>query len=227
MTVLADTGPQCAARIIDGDSTFRDDINHDILPPGGQDVETEAKLSSDKSRSANSQEASLRYASSAGAAAVFQEEICKAVRNIAVRHGEAELRASITIKFPLWGRGAIDCLLSMHICPWAVSYFAQQLFGAQIVMIGSVRRIVLKEGITVIVPGTEVTLKGVEEDTILKVFGSEMLDAVKESSVRGEEISQGVSATECVSMIVTEDGAIVSLALGLARGLQIQRKLDL
>ncbi|KAJ6436190.1 glucose receptor git3 protein [Purpureocillium lavendulum] len=171
----------------------------------------------------SSQGEAVRYASIAGAAAVFQKEICDAIEKVAIQCGEPELRASITIEFPKWG--VVDCLLSMHICNWAVKYFAKKLFGAEVVWLDSSRHITLEGGITIIVPGTEFTMKGTKEDAILEVFGSEALNAIKESPVRSQELRQGSSITECVSMILIGEGAVINLALGLEMGMHIWKKL--
>lgn len=82
------------------------------------------------------------------------------------------------------------------------------------------------EGGTILtVPNSEVTLKGVDNEAIATMFGSEIQQAIKESRIRLRELEEGKLKTECVSMIVTEKGAIVSLSLGLVRGLEIQKKL--
>lgn len=82
------------------------------------------------------------------------------------------------------------------------------------------------EGGTILtVPNSEVTLKGVDNEAIATMFGSKIQQAIKESRIRLRELEEGKLKTECVSMIVTEKGAIVSLSLGLVRGLEIQKKL--
>lgn len=82
------------------------------------------------------------------------------------------------------------------------------------------------EGGTILtVPNSEVTLKGVDNEAIATMFGSKIQQAIKESRIRLRELEEGKLKTECVLMIVTEKGAIVSLSLGLVRGLEIQKKL--
>jgi hypothetical protein len=75
------------------------------------------------------------------------------------------------------------------------------------------------------IPNTEVTMKGVEDKAIIKVFGPEIYNAIRESPVRRRELKEGKHKTECVSMILTKDGAIINLSLGLKGSLQIQHKL--
>lgn len=68
----------------------------------------------------------------------------------------------------------------------------------------------------------EVTLKGVEDGAIIKVFGSEIHGAVQECAIRRRETKP---ATECISMILTQNGAFINLSLGLEVGLRIQSQL--
>ena len=79
--------------------------------------------------------------------------------------------------------------------------------------------VVLKEGITLIIPHSEATLKGVPDKAIIKVFSSEIYDAITENPVRRRELEEGKRVTECVLMILTKNGAIINLSLGLEGGL--------
>jgi len=88
-----------------------------------------------------------------------------------------------------------------------------------------VLHVVLKEGITLIIPHSEATLKGVLDEAIIKVFGPEIHDAITESPIRRRELEEKKGVTECFSMILTKNGAIINLSLGLKGGLQIQNKL--
>jgi hypothetical protein len=88
-----------------------------------------------------------------------------------------------------------------------------------------VLHVILKEGITLIIPNSEATLKGALDEAIVKVFGPEIYDAITESPVRKRELAEGKRVTECVLMILTKNGAIINLFLGLEGDLQIQNKL--
>lgn len=57
------------------------------------------------------------------------------------------------------------------------------------------------------------------------VFGAEIQQAINESRVRLRELEEGKILTECVSMIITEKGAIINLSLGPLRGSQTKNKL--
>jgi hypothetical protein len=84
---------------------------------------------------------------------------------------------------------------------------------------------VLNKGITLVIPNSEATLKGVPGVVIFKVFGPEIHHAITECPVRRRELAEGKRVTECVLVILTKNGAIINLSLGLERGLQIQNKL--
>jgi hypothetical protein len=72
------------------------------------------------------------------------------------------------------------------------------------------------------VPNSEATLKGVGNEAIAMVFGSEIQLSIKESL---RDLEEGKLMTECVSMIIPDKGAIVNLSLGLVRGLEMSKKL--
>jgi len=113
----------------------------------------------------------------------------------------------------------------LEICEREVEQLAMDLFNAKVKWVEQVLHIVLKEGITLIIPHSEATLKGVLDEAIIKVFGPEIYDAITESPVHRRELEEGKRLTECVSMIITKNGAIINLSLGLKGGLQIQNKL--
>ncbi|PON19728.1 hypothetical protein C2W62_01175 [Candidatus Entotheonella serta] len=172
--------------------------------------------------SISSQDEAVRYTSTVGAAAVFQEETCDALAQTAAQCGETELNPCITFSFPTWG---FQCLLfSMRICKWAENYFARELFGVEVVQINGSRHITRDESTTV-VPGPAFQLKGAKEETIVKIFKPEYLNGIKESPVRGQEIRQGRSKTDCVWMDVTEEALVINIALGLERGTEIRQRL--
>lgn len=161
-----------------------------------------------------------------GAAAVFNKRVRDAIRTVPVlRDGATTWQASVTMLFPIWA-GLVDCLMSLDIHDWGIGYFTMALFNARVEWVGEMRHIVLEDGTILIIPGAEATLKGVKDEAILKVFGPEIFRAIEESPVRRKEIMEGKFATECVSMILTKNGAIISLSLGLDKGLEIQKKLS-
>lgn len=154
-----------------------------------------------------------------GIASVFNEYLCGAIRRV-----EGDLKAAVTMAFPLWG-GLVHCLMSLDICERNVEQLAMALFGAKLKWVEQVLHLVLNEGITLIIPNSEATLKGVKDETIIEIFGAEIYGAITESPVHRREIAEGKRVTECVSMIFTKKGAIINLSLGLEGGLQLQNKI--
>lgn len=167
----------------------------------------------------------FEHASLTGIATVFSGLICGAIRTTLFQaNGEKYSKASVTTVFPPWG-GPVDCLLSLEVCESWVQPLAMALFSATVKWVGKTLHVGFERGTTLTVPNSEATLKGVENEAIAMVFGSEIQLAIKESRIRLRELEEGKLATECVSMIVTGKGAIVNLSLGLVRGLEIQKKL--
>lgn len=154
-----------------------------------------------------------------GIAKVFDEYLCGAIRRV-----EGDLKAAVTMAFLLWG-GLVHCLMSLDICENDVEQLAMALFGAKVKWAEQVLHLVLNEGITLIIPNSEATLKGVKDEAIIEIFGTEIYGAITESPVHRRELAEGKRVTECVSMIFTKKGAIINLSLGLEGGLQLQNKM--
>jgi hypothetical protein len=79
--------------------------------------------------------------------------------------------------------------------------------------------VILKEGITLIISHSEVTLKGVLDKVIIKRFGLEIHDAIIKSLVYKRELEEGKRVMECVLMILIKNKVIINLSLGLKGGL--------
>src|SRR2546423_12411297 len=115
--------------------------------------------------------------------------------------------------------------LDYHQSKW--EYRAMALFKVHVESVGQVRYLIAKEG-PKLIPNPEMTLKGAQDDAIIRVFGPEIYTAIKASRMRKKELEEGNHVTECVSMIFTsrsDEGAIINLSLGLKGGAQIQNKL--
>lgn len=181
-----------------------------------------SKISSNDPNISTAQEQRvIENASLQGIAKVFYEYMCGAIRRVTV---DSDLKAAVTMVFPVWG-GPVDCLMSLDVCERDVEQLAMALFNAKVKWAERVLHVVLIEGTKLIIPNSEVTLKGVRDEAIIKVFGPEIHNAISESPVRKTELQEGKHVTECVSMILTKNGAIVNLCLGLKGGLEIQNKL--
>ena len=195
-----------------------------ITPPN--EAQSELKVvseisSNDQNFSTAQEQRVIENASLQGIAKVFYEYMCGAIRRVTV---DSDLKAAVTMVFPVWG-GPVDCLMSLDVCERDVEQLAMALFNAKVKWAERVLHVVLNEGTKLIIPNSEVTLKGVRDEAIIKVFGPEIHNAISESPVRKTELQEGKHVTECVSMILTKNGAIVNLCLGLKGGLEIQNKL--
>jgi len=157
-------------------------------------------------------------ASLQGIAKILDESMFDAVRRVKVGN---DSKAAVAMVFP--GRvGPVDCLMSLHVREEDVERLAMALFNAEVKWMEQGLRVV-RDGFAFIAP--EAILKGVPDEAILKVFGSEIHGATAGSPVRWRELAEGKHLTECVSMILTKNGTIISLSLDLEGGLHIRDKL--
>ena len=163
----------------------------------------------------------LENASLQGIVEVFDTYMCNAIRRVNV---DGESKAAITMIFPGWG-GPVDCLMSLDVCQWGIAQLSMTLFNVKVEWTECVLHVILENGMTLTTETSEITLKGVEDKVINKVFGSGIYHAIAECAVRRREIAEGRNVTECVSMTLTQNGAIINLSLGLESGLRIQNKL--
>jgi len=181
-----------------------------------------SEISSNDPNFATAQEQQvIENASLQGMAKVFDEYMCGAIRRVIV---DSVLKAAVTMVFPVWG-GPVNCLMSLDVCERDVEQLVMALFNAKVKWVEHVLHVVLNEGTTLIISNSEATLKGVPDVAIFKVFGPEIHDAITECPVRRRELAEGKRVTECVSVILTKNGAIINLSLGLERGAQIRNKL--
>lgn len=167
----------------------------------------------------------LEKASLRGIAEVFDNYICDAISKVTIQNNEKPCKAAVTMNFP--PRGLVDCLMSLDVHQSKVGYLAMALFKVRVESVGQVRYVGLKDGVR-LTPNPEITLKGVMDEAIIDVFGSEIHGAITTCRMREKEVEEGNNVTECVSMILTSkpsDGAIINLSLGLKCGFQIQNKL--
>ncbi|KAI7970694.1 hypothetical protein EIK77_000849 [Talaromyces pinophilus] len=195
-----------------------DALNHSTvtsLAIGGRNV-TEVPASSSTTLNEFWENASLE-----GISRVFKQRLCDEIRRVNV---QGELKAAVTTAFPTWA-GPIDCLISLEVSKSSVDWLALALFGVQVKLIDGIQHFITKSGFSLVVPHTEATMKGAPDEAIDDVFGLEILTAIAENPIRKRELEMGMLVTECVSMILVENGAIINLALNLHRGAKIQEKL--
>lgn len=154
---------------------------------------------------------------------MFGDELCCAIRKV---YTGGHLKAAVTTVLPKWG-GPVDCLVSLDIREEEADRLALALFNANVTWVQQDLHVVLRDGLTIILSCSEaeVTLKGATDEAIINVFGSETCDAVNDTRMRKREWEEGKQLTQCVSMILTKSGAIISISLGLEDGIRIQNRL--
>jgi hypothetical protein len=168
----------------------------------------------------------MEHASLEGITEVFDECIRDEIRRVSIRNdGITSLKAAVTLDFPIWG--LVDCLMSLDVRERNVERLAMALFNVQVKSVGHTRYVILAGGV-MLTPNPEVTLKGVLDEAIIDVFGSEIHGAITACRMRKKELEEGNLVTSCVSLILTgspDEGAIINLCLGLKGGAQIREKL--
>lgn len=103
----------------------------------------------------------------------------RAIRRVTVN---SNLKATIIIVFPSQV-GLVQCLMSLEICKQGTKQLAKALFNAEVEQVEQAIYIVLKEEVTLIVPNYKVTLKGVLDTAIIKVFSSKIHTTITEYCV--------------------------------------------
>ncbi|KAH8674388.1 hypothetical protein BGZ60DRAFT_513784 [Tricladium varicosporioides] len=168
----------------------------------------------------------LEHASLQGIADVFNKYICDVIKGeIFHINGTTYLKAAITMTFPQWA--ILDCVMSLVIHESKVEDLAKALFNVQVVSERNVRYLILPGGVRV-TPNPDLTLKGVPDQAIIHVFGLEVYAAVAASSLREQELVEGVKLAQGVSMILpknSSDKGVVNLTLGIKGAVQIRNKI--
>ncbi|KGQ01472.1 hypothetical protein PAAG_11822 [Paracoccidioides lutzii Pb01] len=100
----------------------------------------------------------------------------------------------------------VDCVMMLEVCEVEVERLVKDLFGIPVESVMGVRHLLLGKGVklTSNTSDPEITLKGVRDESILRVFGHEVYRAVRASKMYRMELQEKkISVTECVSMIFT------------------------
>ena len=118
--------------------------------------------------------------------------------------------------------GLVDCVMSLAIDESKVDHLAMALFNVKVVPMGEVRYLLLPGGVKVTI-NTEVTLKGVLDEVIIREFGPQIHNAI--SRVTEERVLGENRRTEGVSMMLTNnahEGAVINLSLSIKGGVYIR-----
>lgn len=169
-------------------------------------------------------------ASLEGVANVFGEHMALAIRRVSVpSDGLPAMKAAVTMEFPDFV--LVDCVMMLEVGETEVERLMKDLFGIAVESVMGLRHLLLEGGVrlTSNTSNPEITLKGVQDEGILRVFGPEIYRAIRASKMYRREIQEkSSSVTECVSMIFTSksgEGAYINLCLDLKGGLEIRDKL--
>lgn len=113
-------------------------------------------------------------------------------------------KAEVSLSFPPSG----NCSICLSILPNKVQYLALQMFGRHVETMGSMRYF-LEENGSKSIPEPRQRLVGISTDVnLFKYFGSMLCEGIQASTVRTEEISNGLlNLTECVAMVISNDAA--------------------
>lgn len=129
--------------------------------------------------------------------------------------------------FPAFGEDNY-CLISLDIVEAHVRSWAHALFEIEVSRVNESLEYIIGFGNGVTIACTrkfEFTLKGVSGESIERSFGMEILHAIQESYVRMREADRRKERTDCVSLNLAQNGAIINLALGLRAGARIRDQL--
>lgn len=164
---------------------------------------------------------SMEYPSLEGAAAVFDACICNMMQKV---NTGAPSRVVLTVTLPSESRPVV-CLVSLHVYGWAVEFLAQSLFNVKVKWVDQIRHIISSKELQLVVAGADTTLTGAQDEALIAIFGFYMYEAINGSFIRRKEIREGKARTECVSMVLLDDGAIINISLDWDKGLKIRNKL--
>jgi len=145
----------------------------------------------------------FQNASPQGIAKVFAEKMCRSIQQVTL-HGE--LKAAVTMVFP--NRGLVNCLMSLEVGKRSVKWLAMALFGVQVSWENDVLQVICGE--TLIIPTSEITLKGA------------LGEAVDQILLPGLNIAVTASG---ISMAIMRNGAIINLALGHSEAIELYQRL--
>jgi hypothetical protein len=164
---------------------------------------------------------SMEYPSLEEAAAVFDACICNMMQKV---NTAAPSRVVLTVTLPSESV-PIVCLMSLRVYEWAVEFLAQSLFDFKVKRVDQIRHIISSKELQVAVSGADTMLRGAQDEALIAVFGFSMYEAMNGNFIRRKEIQEGKARTDCVSMVLLDDGAIINISLDWDNGLKIRNKL--
>jgi len=136
--------------------------------------------------------------------------------------------ADVTMSFPI--RKSMDCAIILEVRESEVERLVMDLSGIVVKWVNGFRHLLLGNGVRLSCNtfNPKITLGGVLEETIIRVFGLEINKVIMASIMREQELEESRNCViECVLMIFacTSEGAHINLCLDLEGGLKIRDKL--
>lgn len=168
--------------------------SHATPPPALNETQIIPTAIPQSSLSNDVQRIELHDHSQEGIAEVLNKEVYDAIGRDTVQYGGITLlKGAVTMSFSRFGSG--DCIMTLGILESKVEHLAKSLF------VHCVGTLVFPGG-TRALPYPAIVLKGVEADVIMHVFGSEIYTAIMTSSMRAEDLANGIKIPQGVSMIL-------------------------
>lgn len=195
---------------------MRDDVGTPANLPTTE--ETGSELSNTTIESYH-QEQTLTGAGINGIVAVFPQWLVRAIQR--------ENSGGVTMVFPAnLAAGGFQCLMSVAISPNKLQRVALSLFNIHLETEGNLRYIIYNDSVRI--SGPEIKLQGVTEKDIIDYLGFKIHWAVEASPARLEEKSNGLLATNCITLSVASDCYAVGflhIILGLKEAFEIKEML--
>jgi hypothetical protein len=161
-----------------------------------------------------------------GTRSVFDEAIVKSIKELPIEQNWRAVTKAVTMRFPSSSvTNTSSCSLKLDIREENVKELGIALFNIEVNWMTDSFHVLHENGTVGIVQHSKYIHKGAMAETIGTVFGLEIISAMDECPLRHLELSKGMRITQCVSMTFTRGGGTIEMSLGLARGVEIQRKL--
>lgn len=175
-----------------------------------------------RSTSASEQWAELKYAEREGTREVFGEYLADRIKTTELNDNWR----AVTMRLPRWPADLpILCFVSLELREESVKELARALFKVEVDWVTDDFHIVHPGGMLQSIPNSEHTLKGVLDEDIVAVFGSDVHAAISSCCIRASEIAGGKARTKCVSMTFSKTKGTIDLTMSVPDGFNIQDKL--
>ncbi|KAK7214107.1 hypothetical protein V2G26_021285 [Clonostachys chloroleuca] len=171
----------------------------------------------------------LVNASLTAATKLFPRDLSYAIKRNPDPRSDHDLVAAISMTFAdALYMNKLDCYMALEITTDKVQHMARELFGIRLETVAGLRYVYLPGSASKILPNPMFTLQGCGCNIIHSTFGSEVSNAIMASPKYQDDMRHARDATDAVSMMVSlsaDEGATLSVHLGLWEGTEIKKKL--